>query len=250
MPSPPVCLAIARVSFSSALPPVFNVRIISATTSPQRNELPRRFVTQTLPKLLNVLQILVGPALAELGAIRRATPPPLEELASFRKCGGASVRMTVGSCRTSLVPPSDRRRQSNTKPGEGSRLCVLSCPGSVASALLCWCFPLLWFAALLAGILVEDLQHGGGETARQTAPPNAWLKQIRRPPATAERRGATSTPAWMLPSACGLIFVAAGDNFISAVQAAPGPAGRVEPTCVCQTASEPLCSRYCGSAAI
>jgi hypothetical protein len=35
----------------------------------------------------------------------------------------------------------------------------------------------------------------GGETARQTAPPNAWLKQIRRPPATAERRDATSTPA-------------------------------------------------------
>jgi hypothetical protein len=89
MPSPPVCLAIARVSFSSALPPVFNVRIISATTSPQRNELPRRFVTQTLPKLLNVLQILIGPALAELGAIRRATPPPLDELASFRECGGA-----------------------------------------------------------------------------------------------------------------------------------------------------------------
>jgi hypothetical protein len=28
----------------------------------------------------------------------------------------------------------------------------------------------------------------GGETARQTAPPNAWLKQIRRPPATAEPR--------------------------------------------------------------
>jgi hypothetical protein len=31
----------------------------------------------------DVLQILVGPALAELGAIK------LDELASFRKCGGA-----------------------------------------------------------------------------------------------------------------------------------------------------------------
>jgi len=35
----------------------------------------------------------------------------------------------------------------------------------------------------------------------------------------------------------------------TAVQAASGPAGRVEPTCstVCVEASEPLCSRLCGS---
>src|SRR4029077_413447 len=46
---PPLCLNIARVSFSSALPPSFKVAIISATTNAPRIELPSLFVTQMLP---------------------------------------------------------------------------------------------------------------------------------------------------------------------------------------------------------
>src|SRR5262249_37008181 len=48
---PPRCLNIARVSFSSALPPVFKVRMASAVTNAPRIELPNRLVTQTLPRL-------------------------------------------------------------------------------------------------------------------------------------------------------------------------------------------------------
>jgi hypothetical protein len=81
----PLCFDIGRVSFSSMLPPSFEVTTMSTTTAAPRSELPRRFVTHTFPWL------------------SIARPLPLHPLVNFSALLGSDAGKRVTCSPTALV---------------------------------------------------------------------------------------------------------------------------------------------------